>query len=119
MQKIIVLLLCLGFIGCVTTSRVAQNISLGMTTNEVCKVAGKPFYKNVIKDKDGNVIEEWTYRETTWDDAGWSWDKTLINTVVVFKNGKVESFGKEGKDRYKTKNPMAPTLNVDVTTHNE
>ena len=118
-KKLLALLLCLGLVGCATTSRVAQKISLGMTTDEVRKAAGQPFSKNVMKGSDGNAIEEWVYRETTWDDGGWSWDKTQINTVVAFKNGKVESFGKQDKERYKTKNPMAPSLNVDVTTHNE
>ena len=105
--------------GCATTSRVAQNISLGMTTQEVLRVAGKPFSKNIAKDAAGNAIEEWFYRETTWDDAGWSWDRTIVNSVVTFKNGKVEGFSKNDKERYKTKNPMSPSVNIDATIHSE
>ncbi len=120
MKKIICLfVLALLISGCATTSRVAQNISLGMSTQEVLRVAGKPFSKNIGKDAEGNSIEEWFYRETTWDDAGWSWDKTIINSVVTFKDGKVESFSKTDKERYKTKNPMAPSVNIDATIHNE
>ena len=84
--------------GCATTSRVTQNVSLGMTTQEVLAVAGKPFSKNIAKDAAGNAVEEWFYRETTWDDAGWSWDRTIVNSVVTFKNGRVESFS-QGRQR--------------------
>src|SRR3989338_2712658 len=118
MRKLLSLLLCLSLIGCVTTSKVAQNITLNMSTDEVLRKSGKPFSKNAFKDSEGNAIEEWVYRETTWDDGGWSWDRTLINTVVKFKNDKVESFGKEG-ERYKTKNPMGANVNVDATVHQE
>lgn len=103
---------------CATTSMVTQNIDLGMTTHEVRSKAGKPFSKNVYKDHTGNVIAEWLYKETTWDDGGWSWDRTIINTIVVFENNKVKSFGNSG-ERFKTKKPMSPSVNVDYTIHNE
>ena len=99
--------------GCTTTSRVAQNISLGMTTQEVVIAAGKPFTKNINKDEEGNTVEKWFYKETTWDDGGWTWDRTIVNSVVTLKNGKVESFLKDGDDRYKTKNPFSSSVNVD------
>jgi hypothetical protein len=105
--------------GCATTSRVAQNISLGMSPQEVQSAAGKPFSRNLMKDAEGNGIEEWTYRETIWDDGGWSWDKTIINSVVTFKNGKVEKFAKVDDERHKTKNPMNPGVNVDATVHHD
>lgn len=89
-----------------------------MTTNEVLQTCGQPFSRNAFKDSGGNTLEEWVYRETTWDDAGWSWDRTLINTVVKFQNGRVEAFGKEG-ERYKTKNPMGTNVNIDTTVHQE
>ncbi len=118
MKKLVFLLMCLGLIGCATTSKVTQNISLGMTADEVIRKAGIPFLKNASRDAEGNAAEEWIYRETTWDDAGWSWDRTIINTVVRFRNGRVESFGKEG-ERYKTRNPMGANINVDATVHQE
>lgn len=104
--------------GCATTSKVAQNISLGMTTQEVIKSSGKPFSKNISKDSEGCIIEEWSYRETTWDDGGWSWDRTIVNTVITFENGRVKSMSNEG-EKSKTKNPMAPTLNLHNTLHQE
>lgn len=67
MRKLLPLLLCLLLIGCATTSKVAQNITLDMSTDEVLRKSGKPFSKNAFKDSVGNVIEEWVYRETTWD----------------------------------------------------
>ena len=118
MSKLALVWLCLGLAGCATTSRVTQNLSLGMNTDEVLRKTGIPFSKNASRDARGDIIEEWIYRETTWDDAGWTWDRTIINTVVKFRNGKVESFGKEG-ERYKTKNPMGASVNVDATTHQE
>lgn len=104
--------------GCATTSQVAQDISLGMTSQEVLKNSGKPFSKNIYQDSEGNTVEEWSYKETTWDDGGWSWDKTIINTVIIFENGNVKSLSNAG-ERYKTKNPMAPTLNIYKTEHQE
>lgn len=104
--------------GCATTSQVAQDISLGMTSQEVLKNSGKPFSKNIYQDCEGNIIEEWSYKETTWDDGGWSWDKTIINTVVIFENDKVKSLSNAG-ERFKTKNPMAPNLNIYKTMHQE
>lgn len=120
MQKAIYLLVIIMFLcGCATTSRVAQAVSLGMTTQEVQKAAGQPFSRNIGKDAEGNTVEEWFYKETTWDDGGWSWDRTIVNSIVTFKNGKVESFSKSDKERYKTKNPAAPSVNIDATIHNE
>ena len=97
---------------------VTQNIDLGMTTQEVQNKVGKPFSKNVYKDREGNVIAEWCYKETTWDDGGWSWDRTVINTIVFFENDKVKTFGNLG-ERFKTRNPMSPGMNVDYTIHSE
>jgi len=114
---LIVMVIWVG--GCATNSRVAQHVSLGMSELEVLKEAGEPFSKNVAKNAKGNTVEEWFYRETTWDDAGWSWDRIIVNSVVTFENGKVASFLKNNNDRYKTKNPMAPSINIDTTLHSE
>jgi len=119
MKKFAGIIVALLVTGCATTSHVAQNISLGMSAQEVHKSDGEPYSKDISKDAKGNVVERWYYKETTWDDGGWSWDRTVVNSVVTFKNGKVESFSKAGKDRYKTKNPMASNFNMDITTHNE
>jgi hypothetical protein len=106
------------FPSCATTSMVTQDISLGMTKKEVISKAGKPFSKNSYKNNSGSIVDEWSYKETTWDDKGWSWDRTIINTVVIFENDEVKSFGNVG-ERFKTKNPMSPSLNVDQTIHHE
>ncbi len=102
--------------GCATQSAIVQDLSLGMTSQEVLRKGGSPFSKNVYKDINGNVVEEWSYKETTWDDGGWSWDKTVINTIVIFENNKVIAF-KNNDERFKTKNPMSPSLNIDCTVH--
>jgi len=116
--KIIFISILITLSSCATTSMVTQDIALGMTTQEVLSKAGKPFSKSVYKDAAGNVIDEWSYKETTWDDGGWSWDKTIINTVVIFENSKVKSFGNAG-ERFKAKNPMAPCVNIDNTIRTE
>ena len=117
-SKVVFIGLLMILSSCATTSMVSQDIELGMTKHEVLSKAGKPFSKNVYKDSTGNVIDEWSYKETTWDDGGWSWDKTIVNTIVIFENNKVRSFGNAG-ERFKTKNPMAPSLNIDNTVHIE
>lgn len=82
---------------CATRSVVAQKLDLGMTTNEVSKNVGKPFSRNVYRDDTGNVIEEWLYREQTWDDGGmWTDDRTIVNTIVIFEDNKVKSFTNDG-----------------------
>jgi len=114
--KVVCIFMVATLSGCATTSVVTQDIALGMTKQNVISKAGKPFSKNGYKDSSGNIIDVWSYKETTWDDGGWSWDKTVISTEVVFENNKVQSFGNVG-ERFKTKNPMAPSLNIDNTIH--
>jgi len=117
---IIIILLCCVFIsGCfATSSKVTQRLSLGMTTSEVATLIGYPFSKNAYTNSRNNSIEEWEYKETTWDDGGWSWDKTQISSILFFENGKLKAFNKSN-ERYKTKNPFRPSYNLDITTHNE
>lgn len=111
MRNLVILIVIVMLAGCATTSKVAQNVTLGMTTQEVLKSAGKPFSKNAYQDASGNTIEEWSYRETTWDDGGWSWDRTILNTVLTFQNNKLTSFGKTG-EAWKTRVP-APNVVVE------
>lgn len=109
-RSIICLILSLiTLVGCATTSQVAQSVTLGMSPQQVLVSSGKPYSKNIYRDSEGNYIEEWSYKETTWDDAGWSWDKTVINTVITFENGQVKSMNNAGE---RFKNPMAPALNI-------
>jgi len=98
-------------VGCATTSKVVQNVTLGMTTQEALRAGGRPFSKNAYQDTSGDMVEEWTYRETTWDDGGWSWDRTILNTTLVFRNNKLVSFGNTGS-QWKTRVP-APDIVIE------
>lgn len=91
------------FQSCTTTSIVASNVDVGMNGEQVRMAAGAPWAKNKCKDSDGSVKEEWIYRETTWDDGGWSWDRTMFNTHVIFKGNKVEAIFKDSEEIFKTK----------------
>ena len=110
-------LLCLG---CRTTSAVAEKTSLGMSDVQVVKAVGKPLKKSAFLDEGGNTIEVWQYQETTWDDGGWSWDRTIVRSELTFRNGQLVAIGGL-PDRYKNMNPTDTTVNIkqDVTVREE
>jgi hypothetical protein len=69
-----------------------------MTKQEVLIKVGKPFSKSCSKDADGNIIEVWSYNETTWDDGGWSENRTILKTNVLFdEKGTVKSYENAGE----------------------
>lgn len=83
--------------GCATRSTICQNLALGMTKQEVLVSAGKPYSKSCRKDSEGNIIEVWSYNETTWDDGGWTYDRTIVTTRILFENNEVKSFENAGE----------------------
>ena|SRR5437762_13879268 len=80
------------FLGCQTTTHTTNRISVGMTQAQVLQSVGKPFSKSA-QQRDGTLIETWIYKETTWDQGGWSWNRTVSDSEIVFRNGKVVSYG--------------------------
>ncbi|MEK7286517.1 MAG: hypothetical protein AAB035_04380 [Nitrospirota bacterium] len=110
-------LICFAFIlalvGCATTSQVAEKIDLGMSKQDVLKNIGKPLKKEAFVDSIGANIEIWQYQETTWDDGGWSWNRTIVRSLLTFKNGFVIAMGNL-PDRYRNQNPFDPTVNINV-----
>lgn len=106
--------------GCQTTSKIAAKIDLGMTKEQVLAAVGKPLKKAAFMDTNGDKIEVWKYQETTWDDAGFSWDRTIVRSQLTFKNNQLVAIG-DLPDRYKNMNPMDPTVNVkqDITVREE
>jgi hypothetical protein len=98
MKCVIVISMCMmALTGCATRSKVAQELALGMTRTEVLHKAGKPFSKSCRRDADGNLIEVWSYNETTWDDGGWTADRTIITTNIYFENDEVKSYENAGE----------------------
>ena len=65
-----------------------------MTQAEVIRAVGLPRSKSA-QIEDGVSVEKWIYKETTWDQGGWSWNRTVSDSAVVFQNGRVVSFGVE------------------------
>src|SRR5947208_2559670 len=112
------LILVVALLGsaCQTTTQTTNRISVGMTRAEVLRAVGAPFSKSA-EERNGVTIEKWVYKETTWDQGGWSWNRTVSDSAVVFQNGRVVSFGVE-KERHLHQNPAAPTVNVNVS-HDE
>src|SRR5882724_3901248 len=104
------LTLCL--VACQTTTHTTNRIAIGMTQAEVIRAVGLPRSKSA-QIEDGVSVEKWIYKETTWDQGGWSWNRTVSDSAVVFQNGRVVSFGVE-KERRLHQNPAAPTVNVNV-----
>src|SRR5207253_5559787 len=95
---------------CQTTTTTTNKISVGMTRTEVLRSVGKPFSKSadVI---DGVAVERWIFKETTWDQGGWSWNRTVSDSEVVFSNGRVISYG-VAKERHIRRAPGDISVNV-------
>ncbi len=101
---------------CQTTTQTTTHLAVGMTRAEVLRSVGAPFSKSA-EERDGVTIEKWIYKETTWDQGGWSWNRTVSDSAVIFKNGRVVSYGVEN-ERHLRQNPAAPSVNVNVS-HDE
>ncbi len=107
-----IVLLAVLIVGCQTTTQTTNRVSVGMTQAEVLRSAGKPFSKSA-EQKGGALVETWIYKETTWDQGGWSWNRTVSDSAIVFHNGRVASYG-IAKEHRLHQNPMNPGVSVDV-----
>ena len=108
---ILAIVLLLG--ACATTTQTTTRIAIGMTQEDVLRGVGAPFSKSA-EVQDGVTVEKWIYKETTWDQGGWSWNRTVSDSAVVFRNGRVVSFGVQ-HEHHLHQNPMRPTVNVNVS----
>jgi len=81
-----------------------------MTQPQVLRSVGKPFSKSA-EQRDGAVIETWVYKETTWDQGGWSWNRTVSDSEIVFRNGRVVSYG-IAKERHLHRAPGDVNVNI-------
>src|SRR6476646_8601419 len=106
----------LALSACATTTQTTTHIAIGMTQEQVVAAVGAPFSK-AAEVRDGIAVEKWIYKETTWDQGGWSWNRTVSDSAVVFRNGRVISYGVEN-ERHLHQNPASPSVNLDVS-HDE
>ena len=95
------------------TAKSSRTLDLGMSKAEVQKSMGYPTKKSAYVNDNGDKIEVWHFRETTWDDGGWSWDKTIVRSNIIFKNGFVDAIGQD-PEQYKSKNPFNPAVRIEV-----
>jgi hypothetical protein len=102
------------FAACQTTTQTTNRVSVGMTQAEVLRSVGKPFSKSA-EQKDGVLVETWIYKETTWDQGGWSWNRTVSDSAIVFRNRKVVSYG-VAKEQHVRRAPG--DINVNVSHEN-
>ncbi len=109
--SLIVIALCLS--ACQTTTQTTNRIAIGMTKAQVVAAVGTPHSKSA-ETRGGVLIEKWIYKETTWEQGGWSWNRTVSDSAIVFQNGHVVSYGVEG-EQHLHKNPMNPDINVNVS----
>ena len=98
---------------CQTTTKTTNRIAVGMTETEVLLSLGTPYSKSAQLE-NGVPTEKWIYKETTWDQGGWSWNRTVSDSAITFQNGKVVSYGVE-KERHLHQNPMNRGVNVNVS----
>jgi hypothetical protein len=101
---------------CQTTTQTTNRITVGMTHAQVLRAVGTPFSKSA-EERDGVTVEKWIYKETTWDQGGWSWNRTVSDSAVIFRNSRVVSYG-VATERHLHQNPAAPSFNVNVS-HDE
>jgi hypothetical protein len=101
-------------VGCQTTTQTTNRITIGMSQSQVISAVGKPFSKSAAI-VDGVSREKWIYKETTWDQGGWSWNRTVSDSEVVFQSGRGVSFG-IAHERHVHDKPGG--INVNVTHDN-
>lgn len=104
----IVALLWIALVGCATTSKVTK-IDPGMNKSQVVTLIGRPLKKASFRDAKGNQVDVWSYQETMWDNGGFSPNKTIISSDVVFVNGIVSKIG-TGPDQHLIYNPVIPAF---------
>jgi len=99
MKKILLLLVCLGLIGCATTASLGEKSTLlkvGMSKGEIAQILGAPKTTSVIKLDDG-IQEKWSYWTkamigyTVFDDPNLAGSGNRL--TVTFKNDTVQSWG--------------------------
>lgn len=108
MKIFLIVALCLGVVGCATASNL-NNISLGMTKDDVIKVLGNP---DSISAKDS--LEYLKYNYEPFIRAS-NLSHSDYDYFVRLDDGKVESFGRVG-DFDSAKNP---TLDINAKIKNE
>jgi hypothetical protein len=106
--------LCLS--ACQTTTKTTNRIAVGMTQAQVLTAVGAPYSKSA-ENRHGVPIEKWIYKETTWGQGGWSWNRTVSDSAVVFQKRRVISYGVE-HERHLHQNPTNPGINVNIS-HDE
>jgi hypothetical protein len=104
---IFILFTVFALLGCATTSKVTK-IDQGMNKAQVAATIGHPYKKATFTDKKGNQIDVWSYQETMWDNGGWSPNKTIVSSDVVFVNGTVNNIATR-PDQHLIYNPVFPT----------
>jgi hypothetical protein len=106
-----ILAVLLALNACQTTTTTTNRIAVGMSQAEVLRAVGKPFSKSAEVVADGSSVERWIYKETTWDQGGWSWNRTVSDSEIVFRSGRVASFG-IAKERHLHDKPGDINVNV-------
>jgi len=86
-MKKIFLILTIFLVSCFQrTGQLSSKVDLGMTKEQIVKKCGPPMKRSLHVDDHGNKIEVLYYKETTWDDGGWSWNRTILNNMFILRN---------------------------------
>src|SRR6266481_3667944 len=109
-RTVAIVLAAFSIFGCQTTTQTTNRITIGMTRAQVLDAVGPPHSKSAAI-RNGVQIEKWIYKETTWDQGGWSWNRTVSDSEIVFRNGRVVSFG-IAKERHLHDKPGDINVNV-------
>lgn len=105
-EKLLVVLLCLGLVGCETMAQKINSVELGMSKKGVINIMGEPISTSATEGTEFLHYSLWQYG----DSLGIS--GKYVPYFVSIKNGKVISFGREGDF------DTAPASNINLNVNN-
>jgi len=116
MKKLLVVLLCLGLVGCALTASITRDkltrLTLNMTTDQVKQIMGEPFSTETYLANDGKTNLIWNYRtQYSTDDYGIRHQEL---TPLIFKDNVLLGWGNNFYDQLIQPNKVKQDIQLKV-----